>query len=142
MAKFKTKKFKDLLTELSQDPKFKAALTKVSEKSKIGQHVKSLKEFLPLIGKLSKFGGKRTLAATEAITLIVVLFEVSILIKQNVFDKPEVRKFFHENWGLLQKKIAAIYAFCSNYVQAQLHKRRSSRPPSSETDSDSTQPEN
>jgi hypothetical protein len=128
MPKFKTARFKELIKDLSQDPKFKAALEKVAEKSKAGLHVKSLKEFLPLIGKLStKFGGKKTMAVTETITLFIVLFEVSVLIKQNVFDKPEVKQFFSENWGALQKRVAAMYLFVSNYVRAKISERRAGR---------------
>jgi hypothetical protein len=127
MAQFKTEKFRALLKELGQDPKIKAALEKVTEKSKIGHHVRSLKGFLPLVGKLSKFGGRRTLAVTETLTLIILLFEVSVLIKQNVFDRPEVKKFFTENWGAFQKKVAAMYLFVSNHVHSQLKRTQKTK---------------
>jgi hypothetical protein len=125
MQRFKTQRFKDLIKELSQDPAVKAALDKISHKSKLGQHVKSLKDFLPILGKFSaKFGGKKTIAVTETITLIVVLFEVSVLIKQNMFDRPEVKRFFNENWGIFQKRTAAMYQFVSHYVKTQLRRRQ------------------
>lgn len=129
MPKFNIPRIKQLIDELSQDPKIKAALDKINDKSQIGQHVKQLKDFLPLLGKLSRFGGKRTLAVAQTLTLIVVLFEVSVLIKQNVFDRPEVRKFFMENWGVLQRRVGAIYMFVNTYVQTQLKRRQDKNPP-------------
>lgn len=127
MPKFKTQRFKELIAQLAQDPKLKAAIGKLNEKSQIGLHVKSLKDFLPFVTKLSKFGGKKTLLVAEHLTLIIFLFELSVLVKTNVFDRPEVRKFLSENWGALQKKVAAMYLFCSNYVRAQLIKAKARR---------------
>lgn len=124
MTRFKSARFRKLLEELSADPKIRAALDKISDKSKLGQHVRALRDFLPFIAKFSKFGGKRTALISQHISLIILLFELSILLKTNVFDRPEVQKFFKENWGLLQKKIAAMYIFCSNYVRSRLNKSR------------------
>src|SRR5262245_22669040 len=101
MPEFKTKRFRELIKELSEDPKIKAAFDTINDKSKIGQHVRSLKEFLPFVAKLGKFTGKKTVVVAEVITLIIFLFETSVYLKENVFDRPEVKKFFSENWGML-----------------------------------------
>jgi len=142
MPKFKGQRFKELITELSQDQTIKEAMAKLNEKSKIGQHVKQLKDFLPFAAKLAAFGGKRTAGFAQHITLIIFLFEVSVLIKKNVFDRPEVQKFYRENWGLLQVKIQAMYVFCSNQVKQQLdkakaaHARRRSNKGAGKSDGD------
>ncbi len=124
MTNFRNVRFKKLISDLSQDPKIKAAIEKITEKSQVGQHVKALKDFLPFITKLAKFGGKKTAMVGQHLTLIIFLFELSVLLKTNVFDRPEVRKFFSENWGVVQKRVAAMYLFCSNYVKLQLSRRR------------------
>lgn len=122
MTRFKSARFRVLLKELARDPQVRKALDKISEKSKMGQHVKALKDFLPFVTKFSKIGGRRAAALSEHLTLIILLFELSILLKTNIFDRPEVQKFFRENWGSLRVKIAAIYLFCSNYVRRRLTK--------------------
>lgn len=124
MNRFKNIRFKKLISDLSQDPQVKVAIEKLNSKSQIGQHVKSLKDFLPFITKLAAFGGKKTAMVGQHLTLIIFLFELSVLLKTNIFDRPEVRKFFTENWGVIQKRIAAMYLFCSNYVKMQLSRRR------------------
>lgn len=124
MPEFKSARFKKLISDLSRDPKLREAINKINEKSRLGQHVKALRDFLPFVAKLSRLGGKKTAALGEHLSLIVFLFEISILVKKNVFERPEVQRFFKDNWGLLQIKVTAMYVFCSNQVRDRLEKAR------------------
>ena len=46
-------------------------------------------------------GKKRARAIAEIIDIITFLVTLSLIVKQNIFDRPEVRAFFARQWASL-----------------------------------------
>lgn len=127
MAKFNAARFKKLLSELSQDPEVRAAIEKMSAKGGDRFNSQALRDFLPFVVKLSKLGGRRMSIVGQYFGMLLFLFELSIILKKNVFDKPEVRQFFKENWAGARTKANAMYMMCSGYMKTVLRKYKLSK---------------
>lgn len=122
MSKFNAAGFKKLLKDLSQDPEVRAAIEKMSANGGDRFNAQALKDFLPFVVKLSKLGGRRMTILGQYFGMLLFLFELSIILKKNVFDRPEVKQFFKENWAGARTKANAMYMLCSGYMKTVLRK--------------------
>ena len=127
MAKISTKSFTDLLKKLSSDPKIKEAIRQASEQATSASHFKA-QSAMGLIKYLLKYtatflGKKKAQKFNEYSEYVVVLITVSLILKKNIFDRPEVKEFFVSNWQLAKDRSISLYDFCQDYVRKQLENR-------------------
>jgi len=90
--------FKDLLKGLSRDPRLKRVITKARRQTrqKGGAKVERVTDIvLILLAIASRFvKKKKARALDELMDIIYLLVQVSLLLKENIFDRPEVKEFF------------------------------------------------
>jgi hypothetical protein len=91
-------RFKDLLKELSRDPRVKRALARDQLRGKSGRRIERASEITLLISAIaSRFVPKKKARAIEEFADIVnLLIRVSLLLKENVLDRPGVREFLDQ----------------------------------------------
>lgn len=127
MAKFDAARFKNLLAELSKDPQVRVAMDRMSKSGGDRFNTQALRDFLPFIVRLSKLGGRRVVVLGQYFGLLLFLFELSLILKKNIFDRPEVKQFFKESWAGAKTKASAMYLMCSGYMKMVLKKQRSTK---------------
>jgi len=115
-----------LVRELSRDPLLKRAVAGARRKTR-GKGVARVENatgiVLLLLGVASRFAKKKKARALdEAMDLIYLLVQVSVVLKENVFDRPEVKRFF--NQGFRQ-----IYNMAHELVAMVVPKKKGTRPP-------------
>jgi len=117
------RKLKDLLKELGRDPRVKRVIAKRQSRKKGGGKIERVTDVvLVLLAIASRFATKkRARALDELMDNIYVLVQLSLLLKENVFDRPEVREFFSQS-------SREIYALTQKYVAMVLPKTRALRP--------------
>lgn len=119
--------FKDLLKELGRDPRVKRVIAKRQSRGqprgKSGHKIESLTEIaLLLLAIASRFvSKKKARAIDELMDTLYLLVQVSLLLKENVFDRPEVKEFFGQSWK-------EIYLLAQKYVAIVLPKTKGLRP--------------
>lgn len=115
------KQFKDLLKELSREPRLKRVIAKRRSRGKDG--VEQAADFvLALLRIGSRFATKKKARALdELLDVIYLLLQVSLLLKENVFDRPEVRRFFRQ-------RSKQIYSLAQEYVAVILPRAKQLRP--------------
>ena len=124
----KDSQFKDLLKELARDPRVKRVIAKRRSRGKRGGKIQPEAGIvLALLGIASRFmTKKRARAFDELVDAIYLLVQVSLLLKENVFDRPEVQRFFRQ-------KSKQIYSLAQEYVAVILPStrgiRRMRKPP-------------
>jgi hypothetical protein len=124
----KDSQFKDLLKELARDPRVKRVIAKLRSRGKRGGKIQPEAGIvLALLGIASRFmTKKRARAFDELVDAIYLLVQVSLLLKENVFDRPEVQRFFRQ-------KSKQIYSLAQEYVAVILPStrgiRRMRKPP-------------
>jgi hypothetical protein len=94
--------FANVAKGLSRDPRLKQAIAKARSKKR-GKDVRRVDNAtgvaLLLLGIASRFSKrKRARAIDEAMDVIYLLVQVSIVLKENVFDRPQVKKFFSQSF--------------------------------------------
>ena len=106
-------KYRKLLKELSRDPRLKQVIVKARRqpRAKAGTKVETATSmFLLLSAIVSRFSKKKRARAIDELADVVhLLVQVSLLLKENTFDRPEVKKFF-------RKTSKQIYAFAQECV--------------------------
>jgi hypothetical protein len=107
----KDSQFKDLLKELARDPRVKRVIGKRRSRGKRGGKIQPEAGIvLALLGIASRFmTKKRARAFDELVDAIYLLVQVSLLLKENVFDRPEVKRF-------LKQRSKQIYSLAQEYV--------------------------
>jgi hypothetical protein len=107
----KDSQFKDLLKELARDPRVKRVIAKRRSRGKRGGKIQPEAGIvLALLGIASRFmTKKRARAFDELVDAIYLLVQVSLLLKENVFDRPEVKRF-------LKQRSKQIYSLAQEYV--------------------------
>ena len=90
------RRLEDLLKELARDPRLKRLMSKHRARGKAGVQIENITEILLVVLALaSRFASKkRARALDELMDSIYLLVQVSVLVKENVFDRPEVSQFF------------------------------------------------
>jgi hypothetical protein len=122
-------KYRKLLTELSRDPRLKQAIGKARRQppGNAGTKVETVtRMFLTILAIASRFSKKKRARAIDEVADIVhLLVQISFLLKENIFDRTEVKRFFRQT-------SAQIYAFVQECVAMILptrkHVMRSPRP--------------
>lgn len=127
MAKFSAAQFKKLLSDLSKDPEIRTAIEKMSKAGGDRFNNQALKDFLPFVVKLSKLGGRKVVIIGEYFGMLLFLFELSLILKKNIFERPEVQTFFKENWAGARAKMNAMYMLCSGYMKTVLSKYKKAK---------------
>jgi hypothetical protein len=94
----KDSQIEGLLKALSRDPGLKRGIAKAKRQTrrKGGDKVETMTNLFLLIGAIySRFASKKKARALdELMDVIYLLVHVSLLLKENVFDRPEVKEFF------------------------------------------------
>jgi len=113
--------FANVAKELSRDPRLKQAIAKARSKKR-GKDVRRVDDAtgvaLLLLGIASRFSKrKRARAIDEAMDVIYLLVQVSIVLKENVFDRPQVKKFFSQSFR-------QVYSLARQFVAMVLPKAK------------------
>jgi hypothetical protein len=114
--------FKHLLKELSRDPRLKRVIAKSRSRGKQGGKIERAADIvLALLGIAARFTTKkRARALDELMDAIYLLVQVSFLLKENVFDRPEVQRFFRQ-------RSRQIYSLAEQYVAVILPRTKGPR---------------
>src|ERR1019366_6257635 len=95
-----TKKYRKLIRELSRDPRLKQAIAKSARRprQKGGAKVETATSIFVLLSTIaSRFAKKKHAHAIEdLVDLVQFLVQLSLAIKENIFDRPEVKKFVRQ----------------------------------------------
>jgi hypothetical protein len=123
--------FRKLLKQLSRDARLKRIIAKAKRRTrgKGGAKVETVTDmFLLLMAIASRFAKKKKARALdELMEIIYLLVQVSLLLKENVFDRPEVKEFFRHS----SKQIYVLAQECVAMVlpkTKRLRPMRTSRP--------------
>ena len=113
--------FRNLVKELGRDPRLKPAIAKARRHSR-GKGAKKVEDaadtVLLLMGIASRFAKKKKARVIdELMDVIYLLVQVSLLLKENIFDRPEVREFF-------SRSSKQIYLFAQSCVDMVLPKTK------------------
>jgi hypothetical protein len=103
--------FKNLIKELGRDPRVKRVIAKRQSRGKRGRKIEGVTDIvLVLLAIASRFvTKKRARAIDELMDIIFLLVQVSLLLKENIFDRPEVKEVFSQSYKeiyLLAQKYA------------------------------------
>lgn len=115
---------KDVVKKLTRDPRLKQAIAKArrqtrgKERAKIENATDMLLLALTVASRFSK--KKKARALDDLGDLVYLLVQASLLLKENIFDRPEVKKF-------LTKSSARLYSLAQRCVATVLPKPKSLR---------------
>jgi hypothetical protein len=127
-------KYTKLLSELSRDPRLKQGIAKArrQQRGKTEAKVEILAGMFLLVSAIASrfWKKKRARAIQEMADIAQLLVQVSLALKENVFDRPEVKKFFRQS-------SRQIYLFAQECVAMMLPRTGSHR---TEGRADRTQP--
>ena len=116
--------FKTLLKELSRDPRLKRVIAKARRQTrgKGAARVESVTGIvLFILAVVSRFTSKkRARILDEMMDTIYLLVQVSLLLKENVFDRREVKEFF-------SRSSRQVYALAQECVAMVLPRRKGPR---------------
>jgi hypothetical protein len=121
----KGNQMKGLLKELSRDPRLKVVIAKAKHhpRGKAEAKVESATGFfllaLSIASRFAKKKNARTL--NELGDLIYLLVQVSLMLKENIFDRPEVKEF-------ISQRSKEIYLFAQECAALVLPKPKMLRP--------------
>ena len=114
-----------LLKQLSRDPRVKRVIAKAKRRTrgKGRAKVETVTDtFLLLMAIASRFAKKKKARALdELMEIIYLLVQVSLLLKENIFDRPEVKEFFRHS-------SKQIYVLAQECVAMVLPKTKGLRP--------------
>ncbi|MGO9266149.1 MAG: hypothetical protein ACLQBA_14935 [Candidatus Binataceae bacterium] len=115
--------FKDLLRILGRDPRLKRVMARRQIRGKGGANVEHATDIvLLLLAIASRFATKKKARALdELMDIIFLLVQVSLLLKENILDRPEVKKFFSQS-------SKEIYLLAQKYVAMVSPKTKTLRP--------------
>jgi hypothetical protein len=123
--------FNNLLKDLGRDPRLKLVIAKArrQNRGKGGAEVEGVTGiFLLLMAIASRFAKKKKARALdEAMDVIHLLVQVSLLLKENVFDRPEVKEFFSQS----SKRVYLLAQQCVAMVLPKPKRLRAMRTPRS-----------
>jgi len=114
-----------LLKQLSRDPRVKRVIAKAKRRTrgKGRAKVETVTDtFLLLMAIASRFAKKKKARALdELMDIVYLLVQVSVLLKENIFDRPEVKEFFSQS-------SRQIYLLAQQCVAMVLPKTKERRP--------------
>jgi len=106
----------NLLKELSRDPRLKLVIAKAKRQTR-GKGAAKVENvtgiFLLILAIASRFAKKKKARAIdELMDIIYLLVQVSLVLKENIFDRPEVQEFFSRSsrqiYSLAQECVAMV----------------------------------
>lgn len=113
----KSNPLNSLVKELNRDPRLKGIVAKVKRRSRKNgvAKVENLADFFLLsLAIVSRFvSKKKARALDELMDVVYLLVQVSMLLKENVFDRPEVREF-------LSQRSKRVFSVARQYVDVVL----------------------
>jgi wobble nucleotide-excising tRNase len=117
--------FQNLLKELSRDPRLKLVIAKAKRQTR-GKGAARVENvtgiFLLILAIVSRFAKKkRARAIDDLMDIIYLLVQVSLALKENIFDRPEVKEFFSQS-------SRQIYLLAQECVAMVLPKTKRLRP--------------
>jgi hypothetical protein len=117
--------FKNLLKGLSRDPRLKRVIAKAQRQTR-GKGEAKVENvtgiLLLLLAIASRFASKKKARALdELMDVIYLLVQVSLLLKENIFDRPEVKEFFSQS-------SRQVYLLAQECVAMVLPKAKGARP--------------
>jgi hypothetical protein len=103
--------FKELLQELSRDPRLRRSIANRRSRARhSGKIERAADVLLALLRVALRFATKKKARALEELMdAIYLLVQVSLLLKENVFDRPEVQRFFRQ-------RSRELYSLAREYV--------------------------
>ena len=109
-------KSKNLLTKLARDPRLKRVIAKARRPGRGNARAKvesATDVFLLALTIASRFAKKKKARALDELAdLVYVLVQASLLLKENIFDRPEVKDFFSRTskriYSIAQECVASI----------------------------------
>jgi hypothetical protein len=112
----KSNRFKNLVKDLNRDPRLRRVTVKTNDHSHRNGRAKVQKIsdfFLLGLAVVSRFASKkRARTIDEFMDIIYLLVQTSLLLKENIFDRPEVKEFIGQQSEkvhfLAQKYVALI----------------------------------
>ena len=114
-----------LLQQLSRDPRVKRVISKAKRRTREKGRAKVetvTDTFLLLMAIASRFAKKKKARALDDLMeIIYLLVQVSLLLKENIFDRPEVKGFFRHS-------SKQIYVLAQECVAMVLPKTKGVRP--------------
>jgi hypothetical protein len=117
--------FRKLLKQLSRDARVKRVIVKAKRRTrgKGRAKVENVTDmFLLLMAIASRFAKKKKARALdELMEIIYLLVQISLVLKENIFDRPEVREFFRHS-------SKQIYLLAQECVAMVLPKTKGLRP--------------
>ena len=117
--------FENLLKGLGRDPRLKRVIVRAKRKprGKGGAKVETVTDiFLLLMAIASRFAKKKKARALdELMEIIYLLVQVSLVLKENVFDRPEVKAF-------LSHRSKEVYSLAQECIAMVLPKTKGLRP--------------
>jgi hypothetical protein len=120
----KRSRLKSLVKELERDPRLKRVISKVKRQTQPREtpKIESVSDFLLVsLSIASRFmSKKKARSLDELMDVVYLLVRVSLLLKENIFDRPEVKKFFSHHYEKLSST-------AQEYVAMILAKTKSSR---------------
>lgn len=116
---------KNLLKELSRDPQMRRALAKAKHQVRGKGRAKvetATGVVLLLLAIAARFATRKKARAIEDLMdTIVLLVQVSLMLKENIYDRPEVKEFFIQ-------RSKQIYSLAQEWVAMVLPKKKEVRP--------------
>jgi hypothetical protein len=115
--------FKGLLKELGRDPRLKRIISKRRTRGKGEARVENMSGIVLLILAIAaRFATKKKARALdELMDIIYLLVQVSLVLKENVFDRPEVKAF-------LSHRSKEVYSLAQECIAMVLPKTKGLRP--------------
>jgi hypothetical protein len=119
----KGSQFKGLLKELGRDPRLKRVIAKRRTRGKGEAKVENVTGIVLLILAIAgRFATKKKARALdELMDIIYLLVQVSLVLRENVFDRPEVKAF-------LSHRSKEVYSLAQECIAMVLPKTKGLRP--------------
>ena len=119
----KGSQFKGLLKELGRDPRLKRVIAERRTRGKGEAKVENVTGIVLLILAIAgRFATKKKARALdELMDIIYLLVQVSLVLKENVFDRPEVKAF-------LSHRSKEVYSLAQECIAMVLPKTKGLRP--------------
>ncbi len=115
-------RFASVVKELSRDPRLKRAIAKRPRGKSATQVQGAADTVLLLLKIVSRFAKKKKARAIdELMDNIRLLVRFSLMLKENIFDRPEVREFFY-------RRSKQVYVLAQQCVALVLPKPKRRKP--------------
>ncbi|MES2854250.1 MAG: hypothetical protein V4692_00225 [Bdellovibrionota bacterium] len=123
-------KIADLLKFLGKDPTIRDALDRLDTTGKTSEDAAKFSVVIAQVLRLclGVIGRKKGRVVADWLEVFTLLVQVSLLLKKNVFDRPEVRAFVLKQAGAFKVQIDAVYQLGSTYIASTLAKTRKRKP--------------